>query len=338
MKAILCAAPRELRLIDRDRPVAGPGQSLVRIRRVGICGTDLHIFAGNQPYFEYPRVIGHELAGAVESTGRNSGFTVGETVAVIPYLPCGHCRACAKGLTNCCRRLQVLGVHCDGGLAEFLVVPDDNLVAVGGLSVDAAAEIEFLAIGAHGIRRAGVAAGERVLVVGAGPIGISAVLFASLRGATVTVIDGRLDRLAFCRDTLGVANVLDLKEATRERLAALTEDDFFDVVIDATGSPKAMEAGFAHVGHGGRYVLLSIVQGPISFLDPEFHKRETTLLASRNATREDFDTVIGAIRAGLVPVEALNTHRAPLDAVPDRMAFWATPEAGVVKAIVEVAP
>jgi 2-desacetyl-2-hydroxyethyl bacteriochlorophyllide A dehydrogenase len=336
MKAILCEKPETLRLIDRPEPQRRPGEVLVRIRRVGICGTDYHIYKGNQPYFEYPRVIGHELGAEVVEADAGSAFRPGQVVAIQPYLHCGSCGACRRGRTNCCKSLSVLGVHRDGGLCEFLSVPEQNVVPAEGLTVDQAAMVEFLAIGAHGIRRGAPGAGERVLVVGAGPIGIAATIFARLRGAHVSVLDLNPGRLAFSRDVLQADAVFEGGGDIDDRLSRATDGDFFDLVVDATGSPTAMRKGFSYVAHAGAYVLLGIVLGEIGFSDPEFHKRETTLLASRNATREDFEHVLASMRAGHVPTQALASHRGSLAEVPALVPGWSRPEAGVIKALVEV--
>ena len=336
MKAIVCEEPGRLAVVERPEPKTGEGEVLVRIRRAGVCGTDFHIFRGKQPFLTYPRVIGHELAGEVVEAPAGSALSPGETVAIIPYLSCMRCIACRHGKTNCCQSIRVLGVHVDGGLCDFLAVPERNVVPVGDLSVDQAAMIEFLAISAHGVRRAAPGTGDRVLVVGAGPIGMAAVIFAKSRGATVTALDVRADRLAFCREQLGADETVEAGAAAGDTLERITGSDFYDLVIDATGNPASMERGFGYVAHGGAYVFLGIVQGDLTFSDPEFHKRETTLLASRNATREDFEAVLAAIRAGRVPTAALNTHRASLEQVPDLFPGWMAPEAGVVKALVEI--
>jgi 2-desacetyl-2-hydroxyethyl bacteriochlorophyllide A dehydrogenase len=335
MKAILCDRPGSLSLIDRPDPAPKPGEALLRIRRIGVCGTDYHILSGNQPFLSYPRVMGHELAAEVVEAPAGSGFAPGDAVVVVPYLSCGTCRACLKGMTNACRRISVLGVHQDGGMAEFLSVPVGNLIAAGSLSLDQAAMVEFLAIGAHGVRRGALTAADRVLVVGAGPIGMAAVIFARVRGAEVTAMDMRADRLAFVRETLGAATVV-ASDTVRDEFEAMTEGEFFDVVIDATGYAPSIGRGLSFVGHGGRYVLLSVVQADIAFADPEFHKRETTLLASRNAQPADFSEVMRQIEAGAVPTAALATHRAPLTDAPAAMPLWSTPQAGVIKALLEV--
>jgi 2-desacetyl-2-hydroxyethyl bacteriochlorophyllide A dehydrogenase len=331
---VVCETPGTLKARDRPIPVPAEGEVLLRVRRVGICGTDLHIFAGQQPYLNYPRVMGHELSGTVAEAPSGSRLAAGDMVYVMPYLSCGRCVACRVERTNCCVNLQVLGVHRDGALAEYVSVPQQFVHKADGVTLDQAAMIEFLAIGAHAVRRARVRAGQRVLVVGAGPIGMGAMVFSRLRGATVVALDSRADRLAFCTQRLGTDASVALGAHDVEELAALSSNEFFDIVFDATGNAAAMERGFRFVAHAGTYVLISIVSADITFNDPEFHKRETTLLASRNATSEDFETVLAAMRAGQIPA-GLNTHRMALADVPASFPALLDPNAGVVKAIVE---
>lgn len=336
MRAVICEGPGTLALIERPEPEPGPDEVLVRIRRMGICGTDFHIFGGKHPFLEYPRVMGHELSGEVVRAPAGSTLREGEPVYIVPYLSCGTCIACRRGRDNCCQRISVLGVHRDGGMAELLCVPARNVVAAGDIPLDAAAMIEFLAIGAHGIARGGVGADDRVLVVGCGPIGMAAIIFARARGAEVTAMDTRRDRLDFCTGTLGAARSVTVGPEAGAALAAATGGDFFDVVVDATGHVGAMQQGLAYVAHAGRYVLLSVVRDDFTFPDPEFHKRETTLLASRNALAADFAEVVARMRAGDVPTAALNTHRTTLAEAPARFPEWLAPEAGVIKAIIEI--
>ena len=334
MDVVVCAEPGALKLEQRAKPVRGDGEVLVRIRRIGVCGTDMHIFCGNQPYLSYPRVMGHELSGEVEEAPAGSDLQAGDPVYVIPYIACGSCVACRKGKDNCCTNIGVLGVHRDGGLAEYISVAERFVKKAEGITLDQAAMIEFLAIGAHAVRRGAPATGDKVLVVGAGPIGIAVALFAKLQGAEVIAIDGREDRLTFCREAIGVEAMSAVGPDVREELGRRTGGDFFDLVFDATGNPKAMEAGFGYVAHGGTYVLVSIVAGDIRFSDPEFHKREMTLMGSRNATPEDFQAVVAAMRAGQVPTAALNTHTANLADLATALPGWMEPSAGVIKAIV----
>ena len=336
MLTIVCDAPGRLRAEDRPAPHRGDGEVLVRLRRIGVCGTDLHIYTGNQPYLSYPRVMGHELSGTVEEAPEGSALEAGDVVAILPYLSCGTCNACRRGLTNCCRTLQVLGVHRDGGMTELLSLPEAAVRPAPGLDLDEAALVEFLAIGAHAVRRAVVRPGDRTLVVGAGPIGMAVALFARLAGGDVTLLDPRADRLAFSAEHLGIGSTVRVGDGDVTALSAITDGEFFEAVFDATGSAAAIERGFGFVGHGGTYVLVSIVSATIGFSDPEFHKRETNLLGSRNATPADFDAVMAAMRAGLVPTAALNTHRLALADVPERFPALLDAAEGVVKAVIHL--
>jgi 2-desacetyl-2-hydroxyethyl bacteriochlorophyllide A dehydrogenase len=335
MLTVVCEKPGSLLAQYRPKPERAPGETLVRIKRVGVCGTDLHIFNGNQPFLEYPRVMGHEFSGIVEHSEAGSGLEPGDVVYVMPYLSCGDCIACRQGKTNCCVRIQVLGVHRDGAFTEYLSLPHAFVLKANGVTLDQAAMIEFLSIGAHAVRRSDIQKGQRALVVGTGPIGMAVAIFSRLRGAQVTVLDTREDRLAFCREHLKVDSAVLIGESDKQQLEQITHGEFFDVVFDATGNAKAMERGFEFIAHGGKYVLVSIVRDTISFSDPEFHKREATLMGSRNATVEDFRYVEQCLRDGLIPDAALNTHRMKLDEVTERFQTLLDPAQGVVKAIVE---
>ncbi|MEO7495044.1 MAG: zinc-binding alcohol dehydrogenase family protein [Massilia sp.] len=336
MKSIVCESPGVLRMAQSPIPVPAEGEVLIRVRRLGLCGTDMHIFRGTQPFLKYPRVMGHELAGEIVSAPAGSHLAEGDQVYVMPYMSCGQCVACRQGKTNCCANIQVLGVHRDGGMAEYLAVPAQFVFNTDGISLDDAAMIEFLAIGAHAVRRGGGRPGQRVLVVGAGPIGIAVAFFAAMKGGEVTLLDTREDRLDFCRNTIGIERTVVAGPDDKEQLAALTNSEFYDLVFDATGNVKAMERGLEFVAHGGTYVLVSIVLDRISFADPEFHKRETSLLGSRNATADDFREVVAAMKAGLVPTGLMNTHRTTLDEFMTVLPQWMEPSAGVIKAIVEI--
>jgi 2-desacetyl-2-hydroxyethyl bacteriochlorophyllide A dehydrogenase len=336
MTALVCTRPGELALDRRPEPRPAPGEVLVRIRRIGTCGTDYHIFEGLHPFVEYPRVMGHELSGVVAEAPASSRLRKDQVVAVNPYLSCGDCIACRKGKPNCCVRLSVLGVHRDGGMCEWLSLPEGNLLAADGLSMDDAATIEFLAIGAHAVRRAGSGPGARVLVVGAGPIGLGVALFARIAGAAVTMMDRAPDRIALARAIIGIEDLILAGDQPAEQVAAATGGDGFEVVIDATGNRASMEQGFGYVSHGGHYVLVSVVKDDVTFSDAEFHKREMTLRGCRNATAEDFDRVIGAIRAGQVPVARLITHRTTLAAAAEDLPRWVREKHGLVKALIEI--
>lgn len=335
MNTLVCLEPGQFSYEDRAVPVVQEGQVLLRIRRIGICGTDLHAYEGTQPFFAYPRVLGHELAG--ELVTAVPGFEAGEAVTFIPYFNCGTCIACRSGLPNCCTHINVCGVHSDGGMGEYLSVPTTSLIHGQGLSYDELALVEPLAIGAHGVRRAGVRPGEFVLVVGAGPIGLGIMEFARIAGAHVIALDINEQRLAFCKDRLQVEHTINaLAPDVTEQLRHITNGDMPTVVIDATGSLKAINNAFSYLAHGGRYVLVGLQKGDISFSHPEFHKREATLMSSRNATREDFEHVVASMKAGLVQPTTYITHRVPFARVQAEFASWLDPQTGVIKAMVEL--
>lgn len=335
MEALVCVEPGKLIVERRPAPTPDPSYALVRPRRVGICGTDYHIFEGKHPFLQYPRIMGHELAVEVVHAPAGSGIEPGQSFAVNPYLSCGKCIACRRGKPNCCVRVSVLGVHQDGGMAGLLAVPPGNLVPIDGLSLDQAATVEFLAIGAHAVRRGEVTARDRVLVVGAGPIGLGVALFAKLSGGAVAVLDRDADRTRAAAALLGVTPFVADADGS-QGLDQFTSGEGFDVVFDATGSPNAMEKGFDYAAHGGRYVLVSVVKEQIRFMDPDFHRKELTLLGSRNATTEDFERVVAAMRQGSVPVDRLITHRTDLKGAVRDIPHWTNEKAGLIKAIVEI--
>ncbi|HVM86073.1 MAG TPA: zinc-binding alcohol dehydrogenase family protein [Candidatus Binatia bacterium] len=336
MQAVVCRQPGEVALEERPDPVRGESEVLVGVRRIGLCGTDFHIFEGSHPYLAYPRIIGHEFSGEVLEVPAGSALRRGETVVVNPYVSCGTCIACRNGKPNCCVRIAVLGVHRDGGCCERISVPAGNLYPARGLTVDQAASCEFLAIGAHAVARAAVKPGQRTLVIGAGPIGLGAALFAGIAGADVSIMDRDAARLAFARENAIALRSVDAGPRTDAEVAEITQGEGFDLVFDATGNRASMEGAFRHVAHGGALVLVSIVSDNITFSDPEFHKREMTVMGSRNATRADFECVIAAIESGRVPLDRLITHRTSLGGTVLDLPRWTTEKAGLVKALVEI--
>jgi 2-desacetyl-2-hydroxyethyl bacteriochlorophyllide A dehydrogenase len=333
--ALVCSAPGHLHVATLPAPRPEPGHALVRPLRVGLCGTDYHIFEGSHPFLAYPRIMGHELAVEVIEAPSGSPVAPGQICAVNPYIACGQCIGCRKGKPNCCANIAVLGVHRDGGMARLLSVPAGNLVAAEGLGANECAMVEFLSIGAHAVRRATITGDDSVLVVGAGPIGLGVATFARLSGARVAVLDRDPERLEAAMSISG-AVPLSLDGSTHASTRDFTGGDGFDAVFDATGNAQAMHAGFAHVAHGGRYTLVSVVRDSITFADPDFHAREMTLLGSRNATTDDFARVIAAIRGGAIPVDRLITHRTSLAGAVTDIPRWATEKSGLIKAVIEL--
>ncbi len=333
--ALVCTSPGQLRIEHRPTPQVQPGEALVKPRRIGICGTDYHILEGKHPFLQYPRVMGHELAVEVVTAPSGSGFSAGDICVVNPYISCGNCHACSKGKPNCCVKISVLGVHQDGGMQQLISIPIANLLKSDGLSADECATVEFLAIGAHAARRGLVAKGDRVAVVGAGPIGLGTAIFASLSGAKVAVLDRDPERVAVAQSLTGSEPIVT-DESYQKKVASFTNDSGFDLVFDATGNAAAMQQGFDLVAHGGRYVLVSVVKDSITFADPDFHRKELTLFGSRNATSQDFEQVMGAIRDRKVPIDKIITHRTRLSEAVEMMPKWAQQKSGLIKALVEI--
>ena len=287
-------------MTEKTAPVRGAGEALLRVRRVGICGTDLHAFKGNQPFFQYPRVLGHELAVdvmEVDAAGNANGVKVGDRAVVVPYINCGTCVACRAGKSNCCQQIRVFGVHVDGGMQDVIVLPTRLLLPANDLSYEEIAIVEPLAIGAHALRRAAVKAGDVVVVLGCGPIGMGLIQLAKSIGATVVAVDINEQRLALAQSAFGADLALHGAQEPVAKLQAYTGGDLAHTVIDATGSKAAIERGTDYMRHGGTLVLVGLFKGELSFHHPAIHAKETTLLCSRNATYEDFDFVLKVLRA-----------------------------------------
>jgi 2-desacetyl-2-hydroxyethyl bacteriochlorophyllide A dehydrogenase len=322
MRQVILERPGRFSSAEAPRPTPLGDQALVRIHCIGICGTDLHAFDGRQPFFDYPRILGHELGAEVVAVPPGAaGLRPGDRCAIEPYLHCGRCHACRKGKTNCCVDLRVLGVHIDGGMRGLLAVPVQYLHRSDRLTFDQLALVETLGIGAHAVRRSGLQPGEEVLVVGAGPIGLAVVQFALAAGGRVRVLDVSESRRAFVA-RWGVET------------QAAPDDRLTEVVFDATGNAAAMEASFHYVAHGGRLVLVGLVQGKIAFEDPLFHRRELTVLATRNSCRE-FPRIIDMIEKQQIDTTPWITHRLGLAEVPAEFAELRR-QPGLVKAMVEV--
>jgi threonine dehydrogenase-like Zn-dependent dehydrogenase len=337
MLTILLEQPGKFAAIDRPEPAAAPGTALVRVHRIGVCGTDLHAFAGKQPFFSYPRVLGHELGVEVIDPGDDpQGLSAGDRCSVEPYLNCGHCLACRRGKPNCCTSLQVLGVHTDGGMAPRLRVPARKLHKSARLDYDQLALVETLGIGAHAVERAGLTRDDFVLVIGAGPIGLSVIQFAKVSGATLAVMDVSDTRLAFCRDQVGVAHTLKPGAAAPGELKRLGGGDLPTCVIDATGNAASMMGCFELAGHGGRIVFVGLFQGDVTFNDPNFHRRELTLLASRNALPATFREVIRLVEDGQIDTRPWITHRFGLAETPTVFPRDIAGNPSVLKAMIEI--
>jgi 2-desacetyl-2-hydroxyethyl bacteriochlorophyllide A dehydrogenase len=336
MLQIILEKPGHFAAHDGPEPKPAPGEALVRVRRIGVCGTDLHAFAGNQPFFSYPRILGHELGVEVLDPGSDShGLKPGDRCSLEPYLNCGHCIACRRGKPNCCTTLNVLGVHSDGGMRPLLAVPARKLHRSAKLDFEQLALVETLAIGAHAVERAAITSEDSVLVIGAGPIGLSVIQFALVAGAPLAVMDVAESRLAFCRDQLGVAHTLTPAESPT-KLKEIFGGDLPTIVIDATGNAKSMAGTFDLIAHGGRIVFVGLFQGEVTINDPNFHRREITVCASRNAVPQTFRDLIALIETGRIDTKPWITHRFALADTPEVFPAKIAGNAALLKAMIEV--
>jgi 2-desacetyl-2-hydroxyethyl bacteriochlorophyllide A dehydrogenase len=309
MSVLVCQEPKKLIWNKRQIPQAGENDALIKIKSVGICGTDIHAWGGRQPFFSYPRVLGHEICGEIVEVGKNiHHLREGQQVSVIPYVSCGQCPACRSGTTNCCENISVIGVHQDGGFGEYLSVPASNLLDAEGIDPEAAALIEPFAISAHAVRRAAVRSGEQVLVVGAGPIGLGVAAIASADGASVVVADTSPARRLHVETRLGLATLDPASDDFAAQLRAAFNGSLAQKVIDATGNPGAMNNAVNLIRHGGVVVFVGLFKGDLQFSDPEFHKKETTMMGSRNATPEDFAKVGRLMAEGQLTAKMMLTH------------------------------
>lgn len=339
MKTIILNQPQEFQLISRDfDDTLAENEALLKIHRIGICGTDYHAYRGRQPFFSYPRVLGHELGAEVVSLGsgaETSDIKIGDKVSVEPYLNCGVCQPCQNGKTNCCESLKVLGVHSDGGMAEYLKVPVNKLHKSDILQYEQLALVETLGIGSHAVQRANVSANDIVLVIGAGPIGLSVIQFAKINGAKIAVMDFSKQRLDFANEVIGIdKSIVATEDFSADDLRRILEGKLPTVVFDATGNAQSMMKAFSYVAFGGKLVYVGLFQGEVTFFDPDFHRREIILLASRNALPTDFKHIISKMESGEINTKAWLTHEAAFDDLPTVFETWLDPKSQVIKAMV----
>ncbi len=341
MKALQLEQPKAWRRIDIAEPAApAAGEVLLRVHRIGICGTDISGYLGKMPFFSYPRIPGHELGVEVLAVGPGvTNVAPGDRCSVEPYINCGHCYSCRRGHTNCCETNKTLGVMCDGGMTERILLPARKMHPSKKLSFDQLALVETLAIGCHAINRGEPKPGEAVLVIGAGPIGLSVIEFAKLSGAKTIVMDMNEQRLAFVRDVMGVPDTILTTGDGSElaRLAELTGGEIAHVDVDAAGPHKSMSHALNYCAFAGRLVYVVITQAELSFPHaPALHRRELTVLASRNALPGDFTRIITAIETGQRDTRPWITHRAPFAEVIEAFPNGLKPATGVIKAVVEM--
>ena len=339
MNAIILKEPGHLERIQVPlNSELKAGEVLLKVHRIGICGTDLHAFRGKQPFFTYPRILGHELGVEILEIGADvTDLKVGDKCAVEPYFNSNQDQAVRRGKTNCGENISVFGVHEDGGMREFITLPAKYLHKSETLSYEQLALIETLSIGFHAIKRAEVSKEDKILVIGAGPIGLATLQFAKISKAKVAVMDINQKRLDFCKTNLKVDGLVHAKsDQVIEDLRKVFDGDLPTVVLDATGNPLSMKSTFDYVAFGGKIVFIGLYQGDFTFFDPLFHRKEITLMASRNSLGRDFDEIISLVEKGILDTGPWVTHRVPFQDLPEKFESFLNPENGVIKAIVEL--
>lgn len=340
MKAIQLESPRTFKRIEIEAPsTLGPHEALVRTHRVGVCGTDTSAYLGKFPLFSYPRIPGHELGIEVLEVGGDvTNVRPGDRCSVEPYMNNVKSFASRRGHGNCCQELQVLGVHTDGGLRERFVVRADKLHPSTRLSYEELALVETLAIGCHAVNRATPQANNHLLIIGAGPIGLSVLEFARLAGSNITVMDMNAERLAFCRQNYNLTNtVLSIGDGKElDQMREITGGELYPTVLDATGSAASMNHALNYLAHAGTLVYVGITTQDVTFPDRLFHSREMTLKASRNALPDDFRRIIQLIEDKQIDTMRWITHRTAFDEVIDVFDSYTKPETRVIKAIIEI--
>jgi 2-desacetyl-2-hydroxyethyl bacteriochlorophyllide A dehydrogenase len=330
MNTITLEQPGRFTLTETAQPGApGPGEVLVKVLTVGICGTDLHAFEGTQPFFTYPRILGHELAVEVVETGDGVGdFRPGDRCAVNPYMTCGGCAACVRGRTNCCAKMSVIGVHSDGGMRERILLPAKQMYKCATLPPEQIPLVETLGVGIHAVGRSAAQPGERAIVAGAGPIGLSVIEFLRLAGADIAVVEKMPERLDFAARHYGLTRYYPShKEARQEEPSML--------VFDCTGDRGSMEQSIHLLQQGGKLIFVGLINDQVSLFDPDLHRREATILSSRNSIAAEHRRVLKLMESGEIDVRGWPTEYAPRARMSKRFPAWLHREAGVVKAVVD---
>jgi L-gulonate 5-dehydrogenase len=333
MKAWFLLGPGRLERRDLPDPKLGPEEARVRVRAVGLCGSDVEAFAGTHPLPNYPRLPGHEFAGEVAAAGGEwRGLPVGTRVAVDPALSCGRCYACQQGRHNCCAEVSIAGVHRPGAMAEYVVCRASQLVPIPeAMSFGTAAMVETLSIGAQATTRAQIAAGDKVVILGAGSIGLCCLMMAKLKGAEVLTSEPLGWRRALAAE-LG-ADTCVAPAALSQAVQEFTGGYGAHVVMDATGEAEAAESAFSLVGSAGRVVILTLSAEPIRVQPWQLVRQELTVLGSR-LTRVDFGELVELAASDRAPIGKLVTHRYPMAEVERAYREASARPEGLVKAVV----
>ena len=337
MKALAIEQPGKARIVEIAVPEPGPGEIAVDPAFVGYCGSDLTSYRGLNPLVSYPRVPGHEIAGTVSALGQGvTGPAVGDVVTVLPYFNCGHCRACRAGKPNACVNNQTMGVQREGAMTSRIVVPAEKVLAVPGLALRDVALVEPCAVGFHAARRAEVQAGETVVVLGCGMIGLGAMMGCLRRGAQVIAVDlspGKLDVARRLGATHALASDADLAKRIEDLVPGGP-----DVVIEAVGAVSTFLAAVDLVGQCGRVVYIGYAKDAVAFDTKRFITKEIDIRGSRNALRTDFDDVVTWLRDNPEAGGHIVSATVPLEEAAGKLAEWDARPGDFTKILVSLEP
>ena len=337
MKAVVLDSPGRAELRSVSEPKApGNGEVLLRVRRVGLCGSDLNSFRGCNPLVGYPRILGHEVAATVAALGPDvADWQTETTVTLSPGSNCGRCAACLRGRPNACQFNETLGVQRDGALTEFILAPASRLFR-GALTLKELCLVEPLTVGFHAVARGRVGAGDVVAVFGCGGVGLGAIAGAAFRGATVIGVDVDEAKLAIARKTGAAHAVNTTTQKLHEQLAEMTNGRGPDVVIEAIGLPETYRAAVEEVAYTGRVVYIGWAKEHVTYETRPFVHKELDILGARNAQPENFQEVIRMLEAKRFPVEDAVTHTVPMDETPAILEQWNAQPARFSKIMIEV--
>lgn len=321
MKAIVMSGPGKVRIESAPEPVRKPGEALLRVRRVGLCGSDLNSYRGRNPMVTYPRIPGHEIAATiVEIDSGDHGLAAGTDVTLAPYTACGHCSSCRQGRPNACKENQTLGVQRDGALAEYISIPVEKLFAAR-LGVEELCLVEPLTIGAHAAARGRIVRGDTVAVIGCGGVGLGVVAASAFRGATTIAVDIDDAKLETAREA-GASHGVHWQRDGREAVQRITGDRGPNVVIEAIGAPDTYRAAVEMVSFAGRVVYIGYSKEPVTYETRLFVQKELDILGSRNAMPNDFRRVIEMLEQHRFPVQSAISHRVALEEAPEMLRAW----------------
>ncbi|MFB6341751.1 zinc-binding alcohol dehydrogenase family protein [Saccharicrinis sp. FJH62] len=337
MKAIEIIKAGEVKVVEREMPVAGTGEVLLKIKYVGFCGSDLSTYLGKNPMVSYPRIPGHEISAEIieKGDGVPENFNAGQKVTVVPYTNCGQCTSCKQKRFNACRYNETLGVQRDGAMAEYIVVPWQKILTDEQLSTRQLALVEPLTVGFHAIDNGEVTDLDTVMVLGCGMIGTGAIVRAALRGATVIAVDIDDDKLAVAKKLGAVHTINSLKQNLHEELERITNGDGPTVVVEAAGNPVTYKAAIEEVAFAGRVVCIGYAGSEISFLTKLWVQKELKIMGSRNANPSDFEAVIKYLKGSDLDENLLITKTISVEQASETVKYWSEHTGEVLKIMVE---